>query len=449
MRRFFQKIKHMPLTISLAATAIVFTAIAIKGAGSIYDDSERDRLTTPVLSLVFNGINDGEYPWDAFSGKTNETISEASAAEVSEAAQESASEASDTANAETTAMETTAESAAVDEQSTDSAESSSTEVEPEEPVVEDLDVPEAGTETVQLDGKDSALIAVTDNMVNAAENANEEIDVQRESNPDYVEADSMPEGVNSDVMGAVDYGVAGRRYLAPEGAAYNTDTTGLFAENGHYYKFRTVDDSYFSDAIFIGDSRTDGLATYGDMKGTSFLAKESLSVYRMWKIKVPFRFADGTIQKSTVLEVLQNFHFRKVYLSVGVNELGVPTSVDFYDNYRDAISIIRKLQPDAIIYIEGIMHVSKNRSSSDAVFNNTSIVERNTAISTLANGHDIFYIDMNPSVCDENGDLLSDLTGDGIHLKASAYAKWHEFLLQNAIVRSDELDNIGSFPTGW
>ena len=433
----------MPLTISLAATAIVFTVIAIKGTGSIYDDSERNRLTTPILSLVFNGINDGEYPWDVFSDKTNDVQMENSDAEVSEAAQESVSEAAEPAN-----VETTAEAAAVDDES-DSSEAASTEVEPEEPVVEDLNVPEAGTETVQLDGKDSALIAVTDNMVNSAENANEEINEQRDTNPDYVEADSMPEGVNNDVMGAVDYGVAGKRYLAPEGTTYNTDTTGMFAENGHYYKFRTVDDSYFSDAIFIGDSRTDGLATYGDMKGTSFLAKESLSVYRMWKIKVPFRFADGTIQKSTVLEVLQNFHFRKVYLSVGVNELGVPTSEDFYDNYRDAISIIRKLQPDAIIYIEGIMHVSKSRSSSDPVFNNTSIVERNTAISTLANGHDIFYIDMNPSVCDENGDLLSDLTGDGIHLKASAYAKWHEFLLQNAIVRSDELDNIGSYPTGW
>lgn len=443
MRSFFQKIKRMPLTISLAATAIVFTVIAIKGTGSIYDDSERNRLTTPILSLVFNGINDGEYPWDVFSDKTNDVQMENSDAEVSEAAQKSVSEAAEPAN-----VETTAEAAAVDDES-DSSEAASTEVEPEEPVVEDLNVPEAGTETVQLDGKDSALIAVTDNMVNSAENANEEINEQRDTNPDYVEADSMPEGVNNDVMGAVDYGVAGKRYLAPEGTTYNTDTTGMFAENGHYYKFRTVDDSYFSDAIFIGDSRTDGLATYGDMKGTSFLAKESLSVYRMWKIKVPFRFADGTIQKSTVLEVLQNFHFRKVYLSVGVNELGVPTSEDFYDNYRDAISIIRKLQPDAIIYIEGIMHVSKSRSSSDPVFNNTSIVERNTAISTLANGHDIFYIDMNPSVCDENGDLLSDLTGDGIHLKASAYAKWHEFLLQNAIVRSDELDNIGSYPTGW
>ncbi|NLC74420.1 MAG: hypothetical protein GX685_04175, partial [Clostridiales bacterium] len=297
MRSFFQKIKRMPLTISLAATAIVFTVIAIKGTGSIYDDSERNRLTTPILSLVFNGINDGEYPWDVFSDKTNDVQMENSDAEVSEAAQESVSEAAEPAN-----VETTAEAAAVDDES-DSSEAASTEVEPEEPVVEDLNVPEAGTETVQLDGKDSALIAVTDNMVNSAENANEEINEQRDTNPDYVEADSMPEGVNNDVMGAVDYGVAGKRYLAPEGTTYNTDTTGMFAENGHYYKFRTVDDSYFSDAIFIGDSRTDGLATYGDMKGTSFLAKESLSVYRMWKIKVPFRFADGTIQKSTVLEV--------------------------------------------------------------------------------------------------------------------------------------------------
>ena len=139
-----------------------------------------------------------------------------------------------------------------------------------------------------------------------------------------------------------------------------------------------------------------------------------------------------------------------------VSDLHLGKTLSGYDLLEDQAYILNelldvasKLQPDAIIYIEGIMHVSKNRSSSDAVFNNTSIVERNTAISTLANGHDIFYIDMNPSVCDENGDLLSDLTGDGIHLKASAYAKWHEFLLQNAIVRSDELDNIGSFPTGW
>ena len=67
------------------------------------------------------------------------------------------------------------------------------------------------------------------------------------------------------------------------------------------------------------------------------------------------------------------------------------------------------------------------------------------AVSTLANGHDIFYIDMNPAFCDEEGNVFSNLTGDGIHLKASAYATWHEFLLTHGIVRTLD-DYLGTGP---
>ena len=73
-------------------------------------------------------------------------------------------------------------------------------------------------------------------------------------------------------------------------------------------------------------------------------------------------------------------------------------------------------------------------SSTDPVYNNKAIVQRNKAISTLANGRNIFYIDMNADLCDANGDLKEELTGDGIHLKASACELWHKFLLKNAIV---------------
>lgn len=34
--------------------------------------------------------------------------------------------------------------------------------------------------------------------------------------------------------------------------------------------FQTVDDSYFSDALFIGDSRTEGLALYGSLTMRTF-----------------------------------------------------------------------------------------------------------------------------------------------------------------------------------
>ena len=98
------------------------------------------------------------------------------------------------------------------------------------------------------------------------------------------------------------------------------------------------------------------------------------------------------------------------------------------------MELIRETQPDALIYIQGIMHVSKNMSSTDRVYNNRAIVQRNKAIATLANGRNIFYIDMNADLCDENGDLKEEFTGDGIHLKAASCERWHRFLRKNAIV---------------
>ena len=41
--------------------------------------------------------------------------------------------------------------------------------------------------------------------------------------------------------------------------------------------------------------------------------------------------------------------------------------------------------------------------------------------------------------------MFSNLTGDGIHLKASAYATWHEFLLTHGIVRTLD-DYLGTGP---
>ena len=53
----------------------------------------------------------------------------------------------------------------------------------------------------------------------------------------------------------------------------------------------------------------------------------------------------------------------------------------------------------------------------------------------LADQKKIFYIDMNEAVDDEDGNLDKSLSFDGVHLKASSYERWYEFLLHNAIVR--------------
>lgn len=79
------------------------------------------------------------------------------------------------------------------------------------------------------------------------------------------------------------------------------------------------------------------------------------------------------------------------------------------------------------------MHIGGTMSSTDPIFNNTNLVQRNVAISSLANGRDIFYIDMNPVLVDGDGNLIAEYSNDQIHVKAEYYHLWSDFLRQNTI----------------
>ncbi len=206
-------------------------------------------------------------------------------------------------------------------------------------------------------------------------------------------------------------------------------------EETETYEFCEVTDDYFEDALFIGDSRTVGLSEYVEALDSraTFYAKVSLTIYTV--MDKPFLKVEGSKTKKTVEEALSENSFSKIYIMLGLNEMGTGNVDTFYAKYAEVISRIRELQPDAIIYIQGIMHVTADKSDKDKYFNNTNINERNAAIATLANNQDIFYLDMNEAVDDENGNLLKELSFDDVHLRASSYERWHQYLLQHAIVK--------------
>ncbi len=80
------------------------------------------------------------------------------------------------------------------------------------------------------------------------------------------------------------------------------------------------------------------------------------------------------------------------------------------------------------------MRVSGKKSNSDAIFNNSNINARNNAIATLADNKQIFYIDVNEVVCDEEGNLHEDYTFDQIHLLGAYDEIWKQFLLEHGVV---------------
>ena len=197
-------------------------------------------------------------------------------------------------------------------------------------------------------------------------------------------------------------------------------------------KYISVDDSYFDDALFIGDSRMVGLSQYCqdiDARAT-FYAKKSLSIYNIRDDKW-IETEDG--DEISLAEALETNHFSKVYIMVGINELGRGDENDFRQAYQDVINQIQSAEPDAYIFINSIMHVSKEKNETDELYNNTNINLRNDAIKSLEDKQNIFYLNINEAVDDEEGNLDAETTTDGVHLKGACYEPWHEYLLSHGV----------------
>ena len=196
--------------------------------------------------------------------------------------------------------------------------------------------------------------------------------------------------------------------------------------------YHTVDDSYFDDAVFIGDSRTVGMYEYGGLEETStFYASTGLTVYKMFDsaiVSVP-----GQKKKITVEEALSQKQFSKIYLMIGINEMGTGTVESFMKAYGEAVQHLQELQPDAVIYLQAIMKVTTERSEQGDYITNEGIEARNAEIAELADDQKIFFLDVNPLICDETGGMVASYTYDGVHLKAQYIPIWLDFLKGHAV----------------
>lgn len=197
------------------------------------------------------------------------------------------------------------------------------------------------------------------------------------------------------------------------------------------YHYSTVDETYFQDAAFIGDSRTVGISDYAGLDETDFYCESSMTIFKVLEdTGVTYQ---KTGKKVDLKEILQTKQYGKIYLMLGINELGYGNTERYYEKYRETVEQIREWQPDAILYIMANLHISREKNNMDTEFNNVNINDKNAAIAGLADGEHSFYLDSNPIFTDEEGFLKSELTFDGVHLYAQHYDIWKQFLMEHAV----------------
>lgn len=179
------------------------------------------------------------------------------------------------------------------------------------------------------------------------------------------------------------------------------------------------------NTLFIGDSRTVGLSEYAQMEGAEFFATVGMSVYEIDKAKVSV----PNVGKVTLSELLENQSYDRIYVMLGINELGYPFE-QLVKKYGDFIQYLQNAQPDSTIFILANLHVTKSRSDREKVINNPAINSFNEAISGFADNEHIFYLDANCIFDDADGALSEAKSGDHAHPLAKYYQEWGNWIAE-------------------
>ena len=187
-----------------------------------------------------------------------------------------------------------------------------------------------------------------------------------------------------------------------------------------------VDNSYFSDALFIGDSRMQGFVLYSGLTDVTGYTSVGLTVDTAYSKA----FVDLSGEKLTLAAALERkgADYKRFYLLFGMNELGWGTWSVFVSKYGGLIDIIQKANPDAVIYLESLIPLTAQKSSKSEWLNNDHVNSFNQMIWQLAKDKGVYYLDTASGLADENGVLAAEDSTDGVHLNKAACGRWLDYL---------------------
>ena len=184
-----------------------------------------------------------------------------------------------------------------------------------------------------------------------------------------------------------------------------------------------VEDTYFEDAAFLGDSRTEGFHLYSGLKAGAYYYSVGATVESVFSKKV-----ETPAGKMPLLDAMAEEDFGKIYVMLGVNELGWSKTETFHDQYAKVIDRLRSDHPDAEIILQSILPVSAKQEKKKTYVNNGRIAAYNEVIFQLAEEKDCAFVDAAEAVTDENGCLRAAWNSDGVHLNVKGCRAWLEYL---------------------
>ena len=214
--------------------------------------------------------------------------------------------------------------------------------------------------------------------------------------------------------------------LPAESGASSGTASGGSGDGSQPVRTDAVDESYFNDAVFIGDSLTVAMGLYGYVDNDRVVADIGVNLDQI--MENPYISTDaGDV---TVLEAVRQKAPAKIYVTLGSNGIAWISADNMAEMYDAFLTALMEQNPDATVYLCSIPPVTSGKEASDSRYNNDQIVAFNQHVQELAQKHGTYFLDIYSIMADDSGNLGADVAEvDGLHLKASAYETIVDYFL--------------------
>lgn len=179
----------------------------------------------------------------------------------------------------------------------------------------------------------------------------------------------------------------------------------------------------FGDIVFIGNSITEGGSDWNKKFGMAHIRNRGIAG----------DVTDGTLKR---LDEIVYFKPKAVLILIGINDLFslhheednrglkydkvVPSPEYVGKNILKIAKIIHSKSPKTKIYVRTLLPARKEYLKKDILLVN-NMIKKNEAKGYYE------VIDIYAQFVDSNGELIKELTKDGVHLNNNGYEKWVNF----------------------
>lgn len=192
-------------------------------------------------------------------------------------------------------------------------------------------------------------------------------------------------------------------------------------------------EAFFENAIIIGDTRVvQLLPTYNIGTFSKVLYGTAINVSNA----LTYDCVDADGVEQTFASALTERSYGKVYICLGLNELGWSYPEVFEEDYDALIDEIKRLQPAASIFLLNIVPVDEAKYSNNYI-KNSRIKEYNDMIMSVAQKHSAYCVDCCSGMSDASGSLNGSYSSNGFYINETGGQAWWKYLATHTVDPED------------